>query len=99
VQYCLQSDKCIGIFAGAGRVAARLHSMLLLAGLVPGKRIKLLGYDDLFLSSHLAPALSSISQPFKQTAAIAVEKLVDCIYDRPVESEMLRPSLVVRETT
>jgi DNA-binding LacI/PurR family transcriptional regulator len=99
VQYCLKSDRRIGIFAGADRVAAKLHGMLLQVGLLPGKRIKLLGYDDLFLSSHLAPALSSISQPFKQTAALAVEKLVDCIYDRPVESEMLKPSLVIRETT
>ena len=99
VQYCLQSDKCIGIFAGAGRVAARLHSMLLLAGLVPGKRIKLLGYDDLYLSSHLSPAICNVSQPFQQAAALAVEKLVDCIYDRPVKSEMLKPSLVFRETT
>ncbi|MDD3696205.1 MAG: LacI family DNA-binding transcriptional regulator [Lentisphaeria bacterium] len=99
VQYCLESNKCIGIFACADRMAARLHGMLLQAGLLPGQRVKLLGYDDLFLAPCLSPALSSVSQPFKQAAALAVEKLIDSIYAKPVKSETLKPSLVIRETT
>lgn len=99
VEQCRKSGGKIGIFTCADRMAATLHGLLLQAGMVPGERVKLIGYDDLFLSRHLAPALTTVSQPFTESGRLAVDKLVDIIYDRPAESVALKPELIVRKTT
>ncbi len=99
VDQCRKSGRKIGIFTSADRMAATLHGLLLQAGMVPGERVKLIGYDDLFLSRHLAPALTTIFQPFTEAGRLAVNKLVDIIYDRPAESVALKPELIVRKTT
>lgn len=99
IEQCRKSGRKIGIFTCADRMAATLHGLLLQAGLMPGERVKLLGYDDLFLSRHLAPTLTTISQPFTEAGRLAMDKLVDIIYGRPAESVALKPELIVRETT
>ena len=99
VERCRENGRQTGIFASTDRMAARLHGLLLQGGLVPGGRVKLIGYDDMYLARHLAPSLTTVSQPFIEAGRLAVDKLVDIIYDRPVESVVLKPELIVRETT
>ena len=98
VEHCRKSSGKIGIFTCADRMAAALHGLLLRAGLPLGGRIRLVGYDDLFLAQYLSPALTTVSQPFAEAGTMAIDKLVDLIYARPVESVLLEPRLIVRET-
>ncbi len=95
---CRESGKRIGIFCGTDRMAVKIHTGLLLNGLKPGERVKLIGYDNLFLPQYLMPALTTISQPFFEIGCLAMRKLVDVIYGHPAESVTLQPELVIRET-
>lgn len=99
VGQCRKNDRKTGIFTSADRMAVKLHGMLLQAGLTPGDRVKLIGYDDMFLTQYLVPALTTVSQPFTEAGALAVDKLVDIIYERQTESVTLKPELIVRGTT
>ena len=97
--FCRDVRETTGIFVSADREAVCLHSLLLQAGIIPGGKVKLIGYDDLFLTNFLKPALTTVSQPFSEAGRCAVRTLVDAIYGKPVQDTRLLPSLVRRETT
>ena len=99
IDFCRDARETIGIFVSADREAVRLYSLLLQDGIIPGGKIKLIGYDDLFLTNCLKPALSTIAQPFVEAGHCAVKTLVDTIYGKPVQNTCLLPTLVRRETT
>lgn len=99
VEICKKNHgKPLGIFVSADRTAVHLHSLLMKAGILPGRDVRLLGYDDLFLTGCLSPALTTISQPFVEVGRQAVRTLVDSIYGKPVQNVKLIPTLVRRET-
>ncbi len=87
-----------GVFCSSDRLAIRLYSRLAGAGEIPGNRIKLIGYDDTYNSDVLSPALTSIRQPFFESGRLAVKYLLDMIYNRPIEPEILKPVLIGRQT-
>ncbi len=95
---CRESSRTIGIFCNTDRMAIRVHNILLRNGIVPGERIKLIGYDNLSATEHMSPALTTVHQPFMEVGILAVEKLVDLIYGQPVESAIIKPALIIRET-
>lgn len=63
--------------------------------------IALIGFDDIAFASHAIPSLSTISQPKYDMGRIAAEKLLAQIFseEKTVEHIVLKPTLVVRETT
>lgn len=69
-------------------------------GLVPAK-VKLAGFDDVRCASVMTPSLTSIHQPCKEIACVAVEMLYRRMKfpDSPVWTVMLDAPLVVREST
>jgi LacI family transcriptional regulator len=99
IKQCRANNRQTGIFTCADRMAVPLHNMLLQAGLTPGDRVKLIGYDNMFLTQHLSPPLTTISQPFAEAGSLAMDRLVDIIYERETESVTLKPELIVRKTT
>lgn len=98
VKRCLKTSSKVGIFCGADRMAVHMHSMLLRNNLIPGDRVKLIGFDDMSLTAHLSPSLTTISQPLEEAGECAVEQLVASIYDKKPVSSKFKPKLVIRET-
>lgn len=71
------------------------------AGLKIPDDMALIGYDNIELSAHLVPALSTIEQPKAQLGSAAVDLLLERI-KRPggaCQTVHLEPELVVREST
>ena len=68
-----------------------------------GKRIpqdvQVVGFDDLPLSSYSAPPLTTIRQEISRGAKLMVEKLKEKMGGNNVQSVVMPPILVVREST
>ena len=69
-------------------------------GVVPTK-IKLAGFDDVRCASVMSPSLTTVHQPCKELARVAVEMLYRRMEfpDSPVCTAMLDAPLVIREST
>ncbi|MGD9866558.1 MAG: LacI family DNA-binding transcriptional regulator [Hyphomicrobiales bacterium] len=66
---------------------------------VPG-RLSIVGFDDLPLTRHVSPALTTVAVPAARMGALAAEALLAAIETgQPPESVELEAPLVVRETT
>ncbi|MBR7106931.1 MAG: LacI family DNA-binding transcriptional regulator [Lentisphaeria bacterium] len=94
----LNTPEKVGVFCGSDKIAMRLYSKLLAAGITPGDRIKLIGYDDIYSVDALHPALTTVKQPFYECGKAAVEQLLNLIYHRPAEDVIYQPHLVERGT-
>lgn len=77
-----------------------LHATRALGISVPGE-LQVTGFDDLVFSEHVAPRLTSISQPTSQIAEEALRLLVRRTGEpeHPGSSIALAPELVVRDST
>ena len=98
VAVCLAQQGAVGLFCSNDWLALQVHSLLLRAGEVPGKRIRLIGYDDLYGSAAVSPALTTVRQPFNAAGEAAVKMLIDRLYGRPLANCRLTPEVEVRET-
>ena len=59
----------------------------------------MIGFDNIDLCDFITPALTSVSQRLQDgVATILVEKLIDQINGKDVESTMLEGSLVIRQS-
>lgn len=88
-----------GIVAASDVIAmSALMALARKPAAVPGE-IKVIGYDDLPIASRTAPRLTTIRQDFTAGAA----HLIDCLFQRisGVESAsmVIKPELIVREST
>lgn len=63
-----------------------------------GKDILIVGYDDQYLSQNIRPALTTVAQPFETIGKLAVQKLIEKIYDNAPESILIKPELIIRDS-
>ncbi|OGV55461.1 MAG: hypothetical protein A2X49_00140 [Lentisphaerae bacterium GWF2_52_8] len=98
---CLRKKKKrkIGIFATTDRDALKLIPILRRDAWTLAHDAFLVGYDDLCLSDVCDPPLTTIHQPFREEGRIAIRKLLRLLEGQKEESAMLKPSLIVRQTT
>lgn len=89
----------VGIFCDSDNTALTVNGFFQAHGIVVGKQIKLIGYDDLEQTIHTYPRLTTIHQPFEEMGANAVRKLIRLMKGFPETSEILEPELIVREST
>lgn len=71
-------------------------------GLEVGVDVSVIGFDDIILADLYDPPLTSVRQPISQMAKLAVAEAVDPGANgsnEPGRSVLLRPELVVREST
>ena len=70
-------------------------------GLCVPQDISVVGYDDLFFSAHMRPALTTSRQPREDLATAVMALLQDQIEgrDRTARVTALAPTLVVRQST
>lgn len=64
---------------------------------VPGD-VAVVGFDDVPLAAHVTPALTTVRQDIRQAGEGLIESIVGLIEGHPVESTLMAPNLVVRES-
>ncbi len=90
------NGKPIGIFATTDVLAMDIMSWCQDNSVRIGRDVLIVGYDDLYLTSHLNPPLTTIHQPFKRLGEMAVGKIVGMIYGGEEKNEHILPYLVKR---
>ncbi len=67
-----------------------------------GKRvpedISIIGFDDMPLAAHITPALTTIQQNSREGAEGLVKGIIGLIEGEPVESTLMAPKLIVRDS-
>lgn len=91
------------VFAGNDEMAIGLISRLHQEGLdVPGD-ISVIGFDDIMISEHYSPALTTMRQPREQIGRLATESLIDILEGAAAPGAprriTLRSDLIVRAST
>jgi DNA-binding LacI/PurR family transcriptional regulator len=86
---CSTDRLAIGVLHGAASRGFRVPSDL-----------SVVGFDDLSLSAYTVPALTTVRMPMREMASRSVQMAIDAVA-RPGELsvEVIRPELVVREST
>ena len=71
------------------------------AGLRVPQDLSVIGFDDIALAAYSNPPLTTIAQPKHQTGELAARMVMQRIAkpERPLQREILRPSLVIRRST
>lgn len=89
----------VGIFCDSDNTALTVNGFFQSHGIVVGRQIKLVGYDDLEQTIHTYPRLTTIRQPFAEMGSLAVRKLFNLMKGYPEKSEILEPELIIRESS
>lgn len=89
-----------GLFANSDVIAAQtLQTCRKLCISVP-ERLKVIGFDDVFLATLTTPQLTTVHQPIKEMAEIAINLLHDAVSGKLVPKRTVLPvCLSERETT
>ncbi len=90
-----------GIFAGSDLIALGVMKALELHEFSLPNKIKLIGFDDIYVSQYLSPALTTIRQPIYDIGKLAAEMLITYIETGKIEDKvlLLDTELIERETT
>lgn len=68
-------------------------------GLVVGRDVAITGFDDVPLSQYLHPSLTTVRQPIWQVGSLVIETLFKVLDGAPPQTHLIRPELVIREST
>ncbi len=60
--------------------------------------IGVVGFDDMPLAAHVSPALTTVQQNTAEAGEGLVRSIVGLIEGKPVESQLMEPTLVVRDS-
>lgn len=69
------------------------------AGVQVPDDIAIVGFDDIAMAAFTCPPLSTVAQPRLDMGRLAVRMLLDLIAGKSIDSQTLKGSLVVREST
>ncbi len=87
------------IFAATDVIAIGAMKALADAGLsVPGD-VSVVGFDDILLAAHVTPSLTTVRQDIREASDALVAGIVGLIEGEPVESSLMAPKLVIRESS
>lgn len=89
------------VFSSNDRMAIGALHAICDRGLGVPQDISLIGVDDIEISEHLNPPLTTIRQPVEQLALHAVNMLLTLIRDETLDKPMilLEPKLIIRQST
>lgn len=101
IEDVLKKNKDIdGIFASSDLIAAQILQVCLKLNIRVPEQLKIVGFDDVFVSSITTPTITTIHQPIKEMAELAISLLIDATENKLVPSITTLPvRLVKRETT
>jgi LacI family transcriptional regulator len=88
------------IVAGNDLMAFGAISACLERNLTVGKDIAITGFDDIPLSEHFHPALTTVHQPIYRIGEMVCEMLIKRIQNQPIDpfQQLFIPELVVRQS-
>lgn len=86
------------IFAGTDLIGIGAMRAIKEAGLRVPDDIAVVGFDDMPLASHVTPALSTMRQNPRAAAEGLVNGVIGLIEGKPVESTLMEPTLIVRDS-
>lgn len=92
------SSRPTAIFAANDNLAIGVISAARNAGLLPGRDVSVVGYNDIPLASRLPTPLTSVHTPFDQIAAAAVDLLRGTDAE-PGNTRRALPTLIPRSST
>ncbi|RNF34745.1 LacI family DNA-binding transcriptional regulator [Paracoccus methylarcula] len=88
------------IFAFSDEMACAFMASLQRRDIIAPRDISIVGFDDIELVSHLAPALTTIRQPKRELGRQAARTILQRIAGAEVDPvTLLEPQLMLRETT
>lgn len=87
------------IFAVNDFLALGLLGVMRDHGLVPGRDIAVIGFNDTPIAGELPVGLTTVRSPMHEMGYRSAEKLFQLIRGEQPESERLTPELIVREST
>lgn len=85
-----------GIFASSDLIAAQVIQVCASLGKKIPEDIKLVGFDDVNLSTLTTPQITTIHQPTKEMAEMAVSSLIKSREDQTVPSKIVLPVSLIR---
>jgi len=89
-----------GVFASSDVIAAQILQICHKLDIKIPEQMKVVGFDDVNIASLTTPRITTIHQPMKEMAKIAVELLIEASEGNIVPNRSTLPvSLVKRETT
>lgn len=86
------------LFGVTDAIAIGAMRALKQAGISVPDDVAVVGFDDLPVASYVAPELTTIRQDVRKAGEILVQKLVRLIEGEAVESQLIKPELIVRES-
>lgn len=95
-----ENTEADGIFASSDLIAAQILQVCHKMGIKVPEQMKLVGFDDVNISSLTTPRITTIHQPIKEMAVMAVNLLIEAEEGKIVPRRTTLPvSIVRRETT
>lgn len=96
----LDTHRCDAIFAASDLIAIGVLGALREKHIKVPEEIALIGYDDIYFSKYLTPALTTVEQPKFQMGVDAVKMLVNIIEKKEVENThiVIDPTLIIRQS-
>lgn len=89
-----------GIFASSDLIAAQVLQVCNKIGITVPQEVKLVGFDDVNIASLCTPRITTIHQPVKEMAEMAIETLIQANEGKTVPKRSMLPvRLVEREST
>ncbi|MDO3386187.1 LacI family DNA-binding transcriptional regulator [Gilvimarinus sp. SDUM040013] len=86
------------IFAASDILASEVIKQLWATNSRTMRSIPVVGFDDISMASHMAPALTTVSQNIYVAGASLVDNLLRQIKGEPVVSEVIQPKLKIRSS-
>ena len=88
-----------GLFANSDVIAAQTLQICRKLDIAVPERLKVIGFDDVFLATLTTPQLTTVHQPIKEMAEIAINLLHDSAMGKLVPKRTVLPvCLAERET-
>lgn len=88
-----------GIFAVSDFAAIGAMGVLRRRGLLPGRDVAVVGFNDVPIAEQLIVPLTSVHNPMYEVGARGVDLLIKVMRGEPVESVLLAPELRVRASS
>jgi GntR family transcriptional regulator of arabinose operon len=98
--YLSSSQRPTAIFAANDQIAIALYRAASTVGLRVPEDLAVVGFDNLDISPHLDPPLTTVAQPFMKIGETAVELLLRRIHGEAgyLQQITLTPELVIRQS-
>ena len=86
------------IFVDSDMLGMYIISRLLADGILPGRDVTILGYDNIYANNLQHPRLTTIAQPFYELGSMAAKQLFRELRGEKPERILLKPVLIPGET-